>query len=71
MKKPDIKVVNNFIKNKEEHYYLYLQNEHLGTQARSNYTYKSFRRANNLITTGNLVTPTTNQGDYVVKANAK
>lgn len=66
-----VRPINEFIKNEVEPCYLYLQNEHLGAQARSNYTYKSFRRANNVITTGNLVTPSTDPGDYVVEANAK
>jgi hypothetical protein len=65
----DIDAINDFIKNEVEPWYLGLQNERLGEQARSNYTYKVLRRAKNTITTGNLVTPKTDQGDYVVMPN--
>jgi hypothetical protein len=65
----DIEAINDFVKNEVEPWYLGLQNERLGEQARSNYTYKVLRRAKNTITTGNLVTPKTDQGDYVVMPN--
>lgn len=52
---------------KLEPWYLGLQNDNLGAQARSNYTYKSFRRAKYTITTGHLVTPKTDPGDYIIQ----
>ncbi|MFA5574343.1 MAG: T9SS type A sorting domain-containing protein [Brumimicrobium sp.] len=42
----------------------------MGKQARSNYRYKARRKANNTITTGYLVTPSTDPGDYIVEPNA-
>ena len=54
----------------ERPWYLGLQNENLGAQARSNYTYKAHRRAKYRITTGHLVTPKTDPGDYNVEPNA-
>ncbi|HRO76465.1 MAG TPA: T9SS type A sorting domain-containing protein, partial [Crocinitomicaceae bacterium] len=66
----DVQAINDFIKNEVEPWYLGLQNENLGAQARSNYTYKAFRRAKYSIVVGNLVTPKTDPGDYVVEPNA-
>jgi len=66
----DVDAINNFILNEVEPWYLGLQNDNLGAQARSNYTYKSFRRARFTITTGHLVTPKTDPGDYNVEPNA-
>ncbi|HRP54191.1 MAG TPA: hypothetical protein PLI97_11880 [Fluviicola sp.] len=37
--------MNNFILNEVEPWYLGLQNQHLGAQARANYKYISYRRA--------------------------
>ncbi|HRO76467.1 MAG TPA: T9SS type A sorting domain-containing protein [Crocinitomicaceae bacterium] len=66
----DVQAINNFIINEVEPWYLGLQNENLGAQARSNYSYKAFRRAKYSIVVGNLVTPKTDPGDYVVEQNA-
>ncbi|PWH84764.1 T9SS type A sorting domain-containing protein [Brumimicrobium oceani] len=66
----DVDAINNFILNEVEPWYLGLQNDNLGEQARSNYTYKSLRRARFTITTGHLVTPKTDPGDYNVEPNA-
>lgn len=66
----DVDAINGFILNEVEPWYLGLQNENLGAQARSNYTYKAHRRAKYRITTGHLVTPKTDPGDYVVEPNA-
>lgn len=41
----------------------------VGAQARSNYEYRSFRRAKYKITVGHLVTPMTDPGDYTVNEN--
>ena len=68
---PDVvDAINGFILNEVEPWYLGLQNENLGAQARSNYTYKAHRRAKYRITTGHLVTPKTDPGDYIVEPNA-
>lgn len=66
----DVDAINGFILNEVEPWYLGLQNQNLGAQARSNYTYKAHRRAKYRITTGHLVTPKTNPGDYNVEPNA-
>ncbi|MDX1651104.1 MAG: T9SS type A sorting domain-containing protein [Brumimicrobium sp.] len=66
----DVDAINGFILNEVEPWYLGLQNENLGAQARSNYTYKAHRRAKYRITTGHLVTPKTDPGDYNVEPNA-
>lgn len=63
-------MLDSFLKNEVEPWYLGLQNEDLGAQARSNYTYKALRRARNTIVVGHLVTPKTDPGDYVVEPNA-
>jgi hypothetical protein len=68
--KPDVPFVNDFMANEIEPWYLGLQNNRSGSTARSNYTYHSYRRAKHQIVVGNLVTPTTDPGDYVVEANA-
>lgn len=65
----DLAELNGFILNEVEPWYLGLQNQSLGSKARSNYRYASYRRAKELIVVGNLVTPTTDQGDYNVEAN--
>ena len=66
----DVDAINGFILNEVEPWYLGLQNENLGAQARSNYIYKAHRRAKKRITTGHLVTPKTDPGDYIVEPNA-
>jgi hypothetical protein len=66
----DVDAINGFILNEVEPWYLGLQNQNLGAQARSNYTYKARRRAKYSITTGHLVTPKTDPGDYNVELNA-
>lgn len=66
----DVPYVNDFLANEIEPWYLGLQNNRLGFTARANYTYHSYRRAKHQIVVGNLVTPTTDPGDYVVEANA-
>ncbi len=63
--------INDFIKSEVEPCYLYLQNQNLGAQARSNYTYKAKRRANNTITTGYNITPATDPGHFNVEPNAQ
>ncbi len=63
--------LNNFILNEVEPWYLGLQNQHLGAQARANYKYIAYRRAKYRIVVGKKVTPTTDPGDYVVEANAE
>ena len=63
--------MNNFILNEVEPWYLGLQNQHLGAQARANYKYISYRRAKYRIVVGKNVTPTTDPGDYVVETNAE
>jgi hypothetical protein len=67
---PDVPFVNDFLANEIEPWYLGLQNNRLGSTARANYTYHSYRRAKHQIVVGHLVTPTTDPGDYVVEANA-
>ncbi len=66
----DLAELNGFIFNEVEPWYLGLQNQNLGAQARSNYIYKSRRSALHGITVGYNVTPTTDLGDYNVKPNA-
>jgi hypothetical protein len=66
----DVSAINDFILNEVEPWYLGLQNEEVGGQARANYTYRAHRRAKYNITTGYLVTPKTDPGDYIVKPNA-
>lgn len=63
--------LNDFILNEVEPWYLWLQNQDLGAQARSNYIYRAKRTARNGIVCGHLVTPSTDPGDYVVKPNAE
>ena len=67
---PDVPFVNDFMLNEIEPWYLGLQNMNLGSTARSNYTYYSYRRAKHHILVGHNVSPTTDQGDYVVEENA-
>lgn len=68
---PDVPPLNGFILNEVEPWYLGLQNTNLGSKARSNYEYFSYRRAAYQIVVGHLVTPTTDPGDYVVEQNGK
>lgn len=49
--------LNNFIFSEVEPFHLGLQNQRLGSQARSNYAYSAHRRAKFTIITGYLVTP--------------
>jgi hypothetical protein len=65
-----VQALNNFILDEVEPWYLGLQNQRLGSQAKTTYIYKAERRAKHHITVGRLVTPTTDPGDYVVEANA-
>ncbi len=66
----DLQALNNFIFDEAEPWYLKLQNQRVGSRARSNYKYYVRRRARNWITVGHLVTPATDPGDYVAQANA-
>lgn len=67
----DLAQLNNFILNEVEPWYLGLQNNHVGAQARSNYRYHSYRRAKYQIVVGDTVTPTTDPGEYTVESNGK
>lgn len=67
----DLNALNDFIRNEVEPWYLGLQNQTVGAQARPNYIYYSYRRAKHEIIVGNLVTPTTDPGDFVVNPNGK
>jgi hypothetical protein len=62
--------LTGFIFDEVEPWYLGLQNQTLGSQARNDYTYKAERRAKHHIVIGHLVTPTTDPGDYIVQPNA-
>ncbi len=62
--------LNGFILNEAEPWYLKLQNQEVGENARADYTYYVHRRARNWITIGHLVTPATDPGDYVTLENA-
>jgi len=53
-----------FILNEVEPWYLVLQNDNVGTQARPDYTYKVKRIAKHGIVIGSHVTPTTDPGEY-------
>jgi hypothetical protein len=66
----DVAILNNFIKNETEPWELALQNQNVGSHARSNYIYKVHRRARVSIVAGYHVTPMTNDGDYVAESNA-
>lgn len=66
----DVAVLNGFIFNEVEPWYLGLQNKVIGATARPNYTYRVYRRAKNSIVVGYHVTPTTDDGDYIVQPNA-
>jgi hypothetical protein len=66
----DKEALNNFIYNEAEPWYLGLQNQAVGSQARPDYTYYMHRRARNWITIGHLVTPTTDPGDFITEENA-
>jgi len=67
----NVEQLNSFIFAELEPWFLGLQNTVLGAQARSNYIYRSKRRAKYNITIGHLVTPMTDPGDYVVNENAR
>jgi hypothetical protein len=67
----DLAALNDFILNEVEPWYLGLQNKSIGANARSNYEYHSYRRAKHLIVVGNLVTPSTDPGDFTVEQNGK
>jgi hypothetical protein len=60
-----------FLLNEITPWYLALQNQNEGSQARSNYIYKVHRRARVSIVAGYHVTPMTNDGDYVAGSNAE
>lgn len=66
----DVKALNDFIFDEAEPWYLKLQNQRVGSRARSNYKYYVRRRALHWITVGHLVTPATDPGDYVTRTNA-
>jgi len=59
-----------FILNEVEPWYLGLQNENVGAQARPDYTYKVKRIAKHGIVIGSHVTPTTDPGEYNVMPNS-
>jgi hypothetical protein len=67
----DLAALNDFILNEVEPWYLGLQNKSIGANARPNYEYHSYRRAKHLIVVGNLVTPSTDPGDFTVEQNGK
>lgn len=67
----DLDALNDFIRNEVEPWYLGLQNQAVGAQARPDYIYYSYRRAKHEIIVGNLVTPITDPGDFVVNPNGK
>ncbi len=66
----DRAILTSFMVNEYRPSILNLQNDHLGEQARSTYTYKSKRIAKEAIHTGFDVTYTTDKGYYVVEPNA-
>ena len=61
---------NLFFLDEVEPWYLGLQNQALGSQARANYTYRAYRIARNAISVGYHVTPSTPDGDYTTEPNA-
>ena len=63
--------LKQFVLNEVEPWYLGLQNMRIGSQARSNYRYHSYRRALHRIVVGDSVTPTTDYGAFTVEANGK
>lgn len=67
----DLTELNNFIYNELEPWYLYLQNDTVGAQARPNYIYKSRRMARNGIIIGDSVTPSTDFGHFAINPNAE
>lgn len=66
----EVDKLNDFIFGEAEPWYLNLQNQVVGSRARLNYMYYVRRRAQNRITVGHLVTPSTDPGDYVTQENA-
>ncbi len=62
--------LTDFLYNEIEPWYLYLQNQEIGSQARPDYRYKAKRRARNMIIIGSEMTASTPKGTYIVKANA-
>ncbi len=67
----EVDKLNDFIYGEAEPWYLFLQNQQVGSRARLNYSYYVRRRAQNIITVGHLVTPSTDPGDYATQENAK
>lgn len=66
----DRAILTNFLLTEYRPWVLGLQNDHVGSQARSSYTYRSRRMAKLAIHTGFNVTPTTDKDYYVVEPNA-
>ena len=67
----NVLALTSFIQAEVEPWFLGLQNEVVGSQARSNYIYRARRRAKYNISVGHLVTPKTDPGDYIVNENAR
>ena len=67
----NVLALTSYMQGEIEPWFLGLQNEVVGAQARSNYIYRARRRAKYNITIGHLVTPKTDPGDYVVNENAR
>lgn len=63
--------LNNFIYNELEPWYLALQNQYVGAQARSNYQYRVSLQARNVIQMGDNVTSITPVGEYITESNSK
>src|SRR5690554_444543 len=63
--------LKQFVLNEVEPWYLGLQNMRIGSQARSDYRYYSYRRAKHKIVVGDSVTPTTDYGAFIVEPNGK
>lgn len=66
----DVDEINNFILNETEAWWLGMQNQALGSQAKLEDRYKARREAKYLIIMGNEVTPSTDPGPFVVQSNA-
>lgn len=67
----DVDAVNSFILNETEPWWLGLQNDVLGSQAKLTDTYKAKREARNHILVGTTVTPSTDPGPYTVQSNVE
>src|SRR5690554_330644 len=63
--------LKQFVLNEVEPWYLGLRNMRIGSQARSDYRYYSYRRAKHRIVVGDSVTPTTDYGAFIVEPNGK